>query len=486
VGWTDLLARALAAFVVGCLFGWRRSDGLRRFRSAYCAVPRKNGKSTLSAGIGLYLLVADGEQGAEVYSAATTRDQARIVFDEAKRMVTASPSLRRRIEPLINNLHVAATASRFMPLSSDSSTMDGLNVHGAIIDELHAHKTRGVVDVLDTATGARRQPLLFEITTAGYDRHSICYEHHDYSSKVLDGVLQDVSWFAYVAGADDGDDWTDPEVWRKANPNFGVSVKQDDLARKAEKAIALPGAQNAFRRMHLNEWTEQAERWIDMAAWDACDASVDLEQLRGRPCFGGLDLSTTTDVTALAWVFPPHHGDDLWRVLSRYFLPEDNLRKRAERDRVPYDVWARQGCLEATPGNVVDYGAIEQRIRNDSSLFQVREIAYDPWNATHIALRLQDEGATMVEFRQGFRSMSAPTRELEKLIVSAKLAHGGNPVTRWMAANVAVAQDPAGNLKPAKDKSTERIDGVVAIIMAIGRAMVANEEVACPPMAMWV
>jgi phage terminase large subunit-like protein len=464
------------AFVVGCLFGWQRADGLRRFRTAYCAVPRKNGKSTLSAGIGLYLLVADGEHGAEIYSAATSRDQARIVFDEAKRMVGSSPALKRRVGILINNLHVAATASRFMPLSSDSSTMDGLNVHGAIIDELHAHRTRNVVDVLETATGARRQPLLFEITTAGYDRHSICYEHQDYSIKVLEHTVLDDSWFAFIAAADDNDDWTDPQVWRKANPNFGLSVREDDLARKAEKAIALPGAQNAFRRMHLNQWTEQAERWIDMAAWDASAGSVDLERLRGRPCFGGLDLSTTTDVTALAWVFPPDHDDDLWRVLSRYFVPEEHLRKRAERDRVPYDLWSRQGYIEATPGNVVDYGAIEQRILADSALFQIREIAYDPWNATHIALRLQDEGAKMIEFRQGFRSMAAPTRELEKLIVSRTLAHGGNPVTRWMASNVAVSQDPAGNLKPAKDKSTERIDGIVALIMAIGRAMVAQQE----------
>ena len=205
--------------------------------------------------------------------------------------------------------------------------MDGLNVHGAIIDELHAHKTRHVVDVLETATGARRQPLLFEITTAGYDRHSICFEHHDYAIKLLEGTLQDDSWFAFIASADEGDDWTDPEVWRKANPSFGLSVKEDDLARKAEKAIALPGAQNAFRRMHLNEWTEQAERWIDMAAWDACDAPVDLEQLRGRPCFGGLDLSTTTDITALAWVFPPEDDDGLWHVLSRYFVPEENLQE---------------------------------------------------------------------------------------------------------------------------------------------------------------
>ena len=443
-------------------------------------MPRKNGKSTLSAGIGLYLLVADGEHGAEIYSAATSRDQARIVFDEAKRMVGSSPALKRRVGILINNLHVAATAARFMPLSSDASSMDGLNVHGAIIDELHAHRTRRVVDVLDTATGARRQPLLFEITTAGYDRHSICFEHHDYSIKVLEGIVQDDSWFAFIAAADENDDWTDPEVWRKANPSFGLSVKEDDLARKAEKAIALPGAQNAFRRMHLNQWTEQAERWIDLAAWDACAGPVSLELLRGRPCFGGLDLSTTTDVTALAWVFPPEHDDDLWQVLSRYFVPADNLRRRAERNRVPYDLWAAHGFIEATEGNVVDYAAIEQRVRGDSALFQVREIAYDPWNATHIALRLQDEGAAMVEFRQGFRSMAAPTRELEKLIVSKKLAHGANPVTRWMAANVAVAQDPAGNLKPAKDKSTERIDGIVALIMALGRAMLPRRT-RCPP-----
>jgi phage terminase large subunit-like protein len=261
-------------FMVGCLFGWKRSDGLRRFRTAYCAVPRKNGKSTLSAGIGLYLLVADGEQGAEIYSAATSRDQARIVFEEAKRMVGSSPALKRRVGILINNLNVATSASRFMPLSSDASTRDGLNVHGAIIDELHAHRTRHVVDVLETATGARRQPLLFEITTAGYDRHSICYEHHEYAIKVLEGVLHDDSWFALIAAADEHDDWTDPEAWRKANPNFGLSVKEDDLARKAEKAIALPGAQNAFRRMHLNEWTEQAERWIDLPAWDACSMAA--------------------------------------------------------------------------------------------------------------------------------------------------------------------------------------------------------------------
>ena len=226
--------------MVGCLFGWQRADGLRRFRTAYCAVPRKNGKSTLSAGIGLYLLVADGEHGAEIYSAATSRDQARIVFDEAKRMVGSSPALKRRVGILINNLHVAATTSRFMPLSSDASTMDGLNVHGAIIDELHAHRTRHVVDVLETATGARRQPLLFEITTAGYDRHSICFEHHDYSIKVLQGIVRDDAWFAFIAAADENDDWTDPAVWRKANPNFGSRSRRTTWRARPRRRSPSP------------------------------------------------------------------------------------------------------------------------------------------------------------------------------------------------------------------------------------------------------
>ena len=379
--------------------------------------PARTARATLSAGIALYLLVADGEQGAEVYSAATTRDQARIVFEEAKRMVNSSPALRRRVQVLINNLNVEASASRFMPLSSDASTMDGLNVHGAIIDELHAHRTRHVVDVLETATGARRQPLLFEITTAGYDRHSICFEHHDYAIKLLENTLQDDSWFAFIAAADENDDWTYPEVWRKANPSFGISVKADDLARKAEKAIALPGAQNAFRRMHLNEWTEQAERWIDLAAWDACNGPVDLEHatrpaLLRRPRSLGHHRCHRP-----RRVFPPEQDDGLGTCCRATSCPRSiseacRARPRALRPMVP------AGLHRGDAGQRGRLRRIEQRILADAALFQVKEIGYDPWNATHIALRLQDEGAAMVEFRQGFRSMAAPTRELEKLIVS--------------------------------------------------------------------
>ena len=465
------------AFVVGSLFGWQRADGLRRFRTAYCAVPRKNGKSTLSAGIALYLLVADGEQGAEVYSAATTRDQARIVFDEAKRMVGSSPALKRRVQVLINNLNVEASASRFMPLSSDASSMDGLNVHGAIIDELHAHKTRHVVDVLETATGARRQPLLFEITTAGYDRHSICFEHHDYAIKLLEGTLQDDSWFAFIASADEGDDWTDPEVWRKAEPELrplGQGGRPGAQGREGDRPARRPERLPA----HAPERVDRAGRALDR---HRRLGRLQLVRSTSRRCAGAPASAASTSRPP-----PTSRRSPGSSRPSRTMASGICCRATSCPRRTYASAPSATGCPTISgPGRASSrrpraMSSTTARSSSASSptaaLFQVKEIAYDPWNATHIALRLQDEGATMVEFRQGFRSMAAPTRELEKLIVSRKLAHGGNPVTRWMAANVAVAQDPAGNLKPAKDKSTERIDGIVALIMAIGRAMVAQEE----------
>lgn len=457
-------------FVVGSVFGWKREDGTRRFRTAYNEVPRKNGKSTLSAGVGLYLAFFDNEPGAEVYAAATKRDQARIVWDEARRMVEATPQLRSRISVLTANLHSLATHSKFEPLGADADTLDGLNIHGAIVDELHAHRTRAIVDVLETATGSRRQPLIWYITTAGYDRTSVCWEHHDYSVKVLEGVIEDDRWFAYIATIDPGDDWRDPSAWAKANPNLGVSVKFDDLETKAARAEQVPGQQNAFRRLHLNEWTEQADRWLDMDVWDAGAVPVDPEALRGRPCFAGLDLSSTTDLTAFVAVFPDDDGG--YDVLCRFWCPAEGIRERARRDRVPYDVWAEQGYLTPTEGNVVDYDHIREEIREFAETYQVVEIPYDRWNATQLVTQLMSDGARMVPFGQGFASMAAPTAELERLIRGGKLRHGGHPILRWMASNVAVEQDPAGNLKPSKRRSTERIDGIVALIMAIGRAMV--------------
>ena len=458
------------AFIVGSLFGWKRTDGTRRFRTAYVEVARKNGKSTLAAGLGLWLAFLDGEPGAEVYAAATKRDQAKIVWGDARQMVLKTPDLRALIRPFTSNLHSESTASKFEPLGADADTMDGLNIHGAIVDELHAHSSRAVVDVLETATGARRQPLIFYITTAGYDRHSVCWSHHDYTIKVLEETYQDDTWFGFIAGLDEGDRWDDPAVWAKANPNLGVSVKVDDLERKCERARQVPAEQQAFRRLHCNEWTESSTRWLDLAAWDRGNAPVDPEALTGRACYGGLDLSSTTDLTGLVLVFPDGAGG--YDVLAYPFVPEEALAKRAERDRVPYPVWREQGHLTATDGNVVDYEVVETVITGLAERYDLRELAIDRWNSTATQTRLTAAGITVVPFGQGFASMTAPAKELERLVLEGRIRHGGHPVLRWCIGNTVVQQDAAGNIKPAKDKSTERIDLTVALVMALGRAMV--------------
>lgn len=456
-------------FIVGSLFGWKRRDGTRRFRTSYAEIARKNGKSALASGIGLFLAFFDDEPGAEVYAAATKRDQAKIVWGDARQMVIKTPALRQRLVAFVANLHHEASASKFEPLGADADSMDGLNIHGAIVDELHAHKTRAVVDVLETATGARRQPLIFYITTAGYDRHSACWSHHEYSIKVIEGIIQDDTWFAFVAGLDEGDEWADPKVWPKANPNLGISVKLDDLERKCDRAKQVPAEQNAFKRLHLNVWTEQAERWLDIVVWDRGKAAVDADSLAGRFCFGGLDLASTTDIAALVLLFPDDAGG--FDLVPYFWVPEDGIRRRAERDRVPYDVWADQGLIRPTPGNVIDYDAIRACLTDEVALrYQLRELGFDPWNATQLVTQLMSDGLTCVPIRQGFASLTAPTKEFEKLVLAGKIRHGGNPVMRWMISNVAVTQDPAGNLKPDKARSSEKIDGVLATILALDRA----------------
>lgn len=465
-------------FILGNLFGWKQqADGLRRFRVAYVEVPRKNGKSLLAAGIGLYLAFYDGEGGAEVYCAATKLDQAKIVFSDARAIVLASSHMKRRItvpktERAGGAMFDETTRSKLEPLGQDSDSLDGLNIHGVVVDELHAHKTRGMWDVLQTATGARRQPLTCAITTAGWNRHSVCYEQHAYGRQILDGVLRDDTFFAFIASWDEDDDWEDEESWRKANPNYGVSVKPDDLRRKAEKAKQIPGEQNAFLRLHGDVWTEQETRWLDMGVWDENADKVDVVALRGRPCFAGIDLSSTTDISAVELYFPnlgaDAEGGD-W--LHFYFVPKENMRRRAERDRVPYPLWAEQGLLTATPGNVVDYGYIREKLNVLLEAgFEIQEVAYDPWNATSLVTDLMSDGFKCVPVRQGFASLTAPTKEFEKLLLGRKFRGLGHPVARWAASNVMVEQDAAGNLKPSKVKSTERIDPIVAMVLALDRA----------------
>lgn len=478
-------------FIVWCIFGWIRADGTRRFRTAHVEVARKNGKSTLLAGIGLYLFFADGEPGAEVYCAATKKDQARIVFSEALRMRAASPALSKRIVKFRDNMNVPGTASKFEPLGADEDTLDGLNVHAAIVDELHAHKTRFVWDVLDTSTAARRQPLMFAITTAGFNRESVCWKQREYCLKVLDGIHADDTIFAYIAALDPEEDWEDERLWAKANPNLGISVKVDDLRRKAEKAKADPAALNSFLRLHLNQWTQTDTRWMPADKWAACagafkTAAADPRALRaelearlaGRRCFAGLDLSSKIDLTALVLLFPPVEDDPRWTALPWFWMPEDNITARVKENRLPYDVWQREGWIRATEGNVVDYDAVKATILELAKRFTIEEVAFDPWNATQLATQLQNDGLVMVEFRQGFASMSGPTKELMALVLGRSLAHLDNPVLRWMASNVVVKTDEAGNLKPNKAKSAEKIDGIVALIMALGRAQSAP---ATPP-----
>jgi len=466
----------VASFILWVLFGWKRPDGNRRFRIAYVEIGRKNGKSTLAAGVGLYLFAADAEPGAEVFTAATKRDQARIVHGEAVSMVRMSPGLQRFIQIFKDNLSLMRMNSKYEPLGADADTMDGLNVHGAIVDELHAHKNRNLWDVLETATGARRQPLLFAITTAGFDRESVCWQQHTYGENVLDGIVEDDSYFPYIASLDPEDSWTDSAVWIKANPNLGISVKVESLEEQCNKAESLPAAQNAFRRLRLNQWTEQADRWIDMATWDQGAHPIHQSELAGRRCFGGLDISTTTDLSAFVLAFPPTDKVGLWKVLCRFWIPRDNIAKRVQRDRVPYDVWVREGLIEVTEGNVIDYSVLKARILEDAERYDLKEIAADRWNSSQLITELTDEGIEVFPFGQGFASMSGPTKELEKMIIGGQIAHGGNPVLRWMVSNVAVKQDPAGNLKPDKSKSTDRIDGVVALVMAIGRATLAQPK----------
>jgi phage terminase large subunit-like protein len=454
------------------LFGWLRADtGFRRFRTAIVELARKQGKSTWAAGIALYMTVADGEQGCETYSVATKKEQARLVHGEAVRMVAKSPSLSKVLKRCRDNLHCLATNSKFEPLASEEDSLDGLNPHCIVADEVHAWSNRLLWDVLATAVGARRQPLMLAITTAGYDRHSVFYQQHDYSIKVLRGIVEDDTWFAWITCLDETDDWEDESNWPKSNPNLGTTIRIDELRAAAAKAKASPAELNSFLRLRLNIWTNQHTAWMPPDKWVACSTLVDPFALLRRPCFGGLDLSTTTDISALVLLFPPYGDDKRWSVLPSFFLPEEAIEQRSKRDRVPYDLWQRQGFFNLTPGNVIDYDYIRAKVQDLASQYDIREIAFDRYNSSQIVTQLMGDGFTMVPFGQGYVDMNSPVKRLMELVLTGELAHGGNPVLRWMASNCMAATDPAGNIKLDKSKSREKIDGMVALAMALGRAI---------------
>lgn len=464
-------------FVHGSAFGWLRKDGTRRFRVIYEEVARKNGKSTEAATVALKCLVADKEPGADVYSAATKKDQARIVFDEARRMVLRSEDLQRLVSVYRASLAVDTTLSSFQPLSSDERTLDGLNPHAVIIDELHKHKSRAVFDVLDTAMGSRRQPLLWVITTAGDDNpESVYAQERAYAENVVNGNFVDDEWFIFIATLDSTDRWDDPTVWIKANPNLNVSVKMNDLQRQCRAAKASPAKQVEFKRLRCNIRTASTSQLISGELWDANTLGpFDPADLLGRRCFGGLDLASKIDLGAWVKLFPPIEPNDRWRVVPRFWMPQDTVEQKMDRDQVQYRRWINLGLIEPTEGNIIDHNEIQAAILEDARIYDIASIAYDPWNATQLAVGLKNDGIEMAEFVQGIRSYTAPTKELEVWLLANKIDHGGNPVLRWMALNMRIQEDKNLNRMPTKRLSTGRIDGATALIMSIGRAMLDDQ-----------
>lgn len=460
--------------IIRDIFGTLKSNGYRQFNTAYIEIPKKQGKSELAAAVSLLLCCADGEERAEVYGCAADRQQAAIVFDVAADMVRMNPALKKRVKILASQKRIIyqPTNSFYQVLSADAYSKHGFNVSGVIFDELHTQPNRKLYDVMTKGSGdARTQPLYFLITTAGTDTNSICYEVHQKALDIMNGRKHDPTFYPVIYGSKESDDWADPSIWKKANPSLGITVSIDKVKAAFNSAKENPAEENTFRQLRLNQWVKQSVRWMPMDKWDACAFPVDEQALKGRICYGGLDLSSSTDITAFVLVFPPEDESEGFTILPHFWIPEGNVELRVRRDHVPYDIWKKQGYLETTEGNVIHYGYIEQFIDDLGKKYNIREIAFDRWGAVQMVQNLEGLGFTVVPFGQGFKDMSPTTKELMKLTLEKKIAHGGHPVLRWMMDNIFIRTDPAGNIKPDKAKSTEKIDGVVATIMALDRAI---------------
>lgn len=435
-------------------------------------VPTHN--SELAAAIALYLLYADNEPSAEVYGAAAERQQASIVFDVAKRMVEMTPALlkRSKIMAATKRLVNYSNVGFYQVLSAEVGTKHGLNVSGLVLDELHVQPNRNLVDVLTKGSGdARTQPLYFLITTAGTDRNSICYEYHTKAKDILEGRRIDPSFYPVIYGLDDGDDWNSEESWYKANPSLGYTITIDRVRDAHREALTNPAEENVFRQLRLDQWVGSAVAWIPGHIYDKGNIPIDFNSLRGRECYAGLDLSSTSDITAFVLVFPPRNESEKYVVVPHFWLPKETLDLRARRDHVPYQVWEKQGLFHVTEGNVVDYNFVRKTINELYTQYNIKEVAYDRWNAQQLIIDLEGDGFTMIPFGQGYREMSPAMKELYKLLLEGKFIHGGNPVLRWMAGNVVVEIDAAENIKPSKRRSTEKIDGIVAWVMALDRCI---------------
>lgn len=467
----------------GCLFGWKRPDGLRRYRTLFDYVPRKNGKTPWSAGVVLATLILDDEPGMEVYSGACDVEQASLCWQYAYGMLLSDEELTKRIKPYTTRrvFEYLEKFAYYTVLSGDKGTnKHGKNVHLGILDETHAHKSPELIDTIATGTAARTQPIIIHTTTADWLQESVCNELYDYACSVRDGIISDPHFLPVIYEAippsqeETGADelwWTHEDVWKIANPNYGVSVEPSYIREECQRAIEVPRLRNRFKRLHLNIRTGQDTAWFGLEAWDACyDPTLTAEDLHGERCFAGLDLATVSDLCALVLWFPVQRA-----VVPFFWLPQETVSKRTERAKVPYYQWAQDGSIMITPGNVVDYDAIRDFISGDEGIihtYDITELAIDRWNSTQLQTQLMGDGLEVVPFGQGYASMSAPSKELERLITSKELRHMGHPVMRWMASHVATEEDPAGNLKPSKKHSSEKIDGIVSLIMALGRSMV--------------
>jgi len=463
--------------VTRTLFGWLRPDGTRRFRRAYIGIPRKNGKTTWAAGLALYSLFADGEAGAECYCAATEREQAGLLFSVASGMVRKNDLLWPASKIIDSQKRIIYKDSFLRAIPANEGAAHGFNIHLCVGDELHAWSGRAMYDVLVTGTAARRQPLVVWITTAGYDRHSICWTEYTYAKRVRDGLIDDPEFLPVIYEADEQDDWQKPAIWRKANPNLGVSLPEDYIVQACQRAVEEPGYQNTFRRLHLNQWTSQESRWIDMDVWRGCDCQAE-PIADGTTVWGGLDLASTTDLTA--WCVVAKRPGGGYQAQWRFWIPSDRMADVERKDRVPYSQWVREGWITPIDGARIDYEQVEATIVADADRYNLQFVGYDPWNAEPTSIKLDNQhGIRMVKIRQGVASLSAPAKELEACILSGTLDHGSNPVADWMAENVQVQTDVNGNIRPVRpdhQASARKIDGIVALIMAIAVAMTAPEK----------
>lgn len=464
------------AFIIACVFGWKHQDTeKRRFRTVYEEVARKNGKTTKLAGLGLYGLTKDNEGGPEIYAAATKREQSRILYEEASRMVKQSQPLRRRLDIQQNKIINPSNFGKFEPLSADGNTMDGLNPHIALVDELHAHKTPEIWDVLKSALGARSQPLLWAITTAGFNKNGICYEVRDYAIKVLTGIIDDDAFFGIIYTIDDNDNWEDENNWVKANPNLGVSVDLKYLQEQARQAKVMPTAKINFFTKHLNVWVTGATAWCNTELWKLCGSDYKPDEIEDPvEVYLGLDLASVSDIASIGGIAVM--ADGTWKTFGKHYLPAEAVNNNIRKTTVPFNKWEEDGWLTLTYGNVIDYNWIKQDILDLMEKWPIKEIAFDRWNSSQLVNDLMEYNAPMVAFGMGYASMNAPMKELERRYLAGEIQHPNDPVLNWAMSNVVVDQDPAGNVKPAKNKSTEKIDPAVALMMAVGRAMLTEQE----------